>query len=89
MEEFIARIGTFFILIGTFLVIMFIASDLADQTDFDYLFLAMMAIVAGWMMQKKRAKPPPAGRFAYLRRMREGSKQRQEDGTKDNKEEKK
>ena len=80
MEEFIARIGTFFLLIGTFLVIMFIASDMANQTDFDYLFLAMMAIAAGWMMQKKRPrKPPSADRFSYLHKWRAGSKKKSED----------
>jgi hypothetical protein len=82
MNEFIARIGTFFLLIGTFLFILFLASDFAHQTDFDYFFLSLMAIVAGWMLQKKRAARPPSGRFGYIRKMREDAKKRQEEAKK-------
>ena len=71
MNEFVVRIGTFFILIGTFLLIMFLASDFAKQPNFDYFFLALTAIVTGWMMQRKKAPPPPSGRFSYFKKMRE------------------
>jgi hypothetical protein len=79
MDGFTVRIGTFLLLIGTYLFIMFLASDFAHQTNFDYLFLALMAIVAGWMMQRKKAPPPPSGRFGYFRRMRENANKRKEE----------
>lgn len=76
MDEFVARVGTFFLLIGTFTFILFLASDWANQTNFDYLFLAVIAIAAGWMMQRKRARPPSSGRFGFLRKMRGNTNQK-------------
>jgi hypothetical protein len=82
MEELIARIGTFFLLIGTYLFILFLASDMGNRTDFDYLFLAMIAIAAGWMMHRKRPPPPSAGRFGIFRRKRPSPKNRPDDKSK-------
>ena len=79
MDDFIVRIGTFFLLIGAFLFIMFLGSDMADKTNFDYFFLALVAILVGWMMQKKKAPPPPSGRFGSIRKMREEAKKRREE----------
>jgi hypothetical protein len=79
MDEFIIRIGTFFLLIGTFLFIMFLGSDMANKTNFDYFFLALGVILVGWMMRKKKAPPPPSGRFGSIRKMREEAKKRQEE----------
>ena len=39
-KEFIARIGDFFMVVGTFLFVLFVSSDLADSPDFDFLFLS-------------------------------------------------
>jgi hypothetical protein len=89
MDEFIFRIGTFFVLIGTFLFIMFLASDFARQTNFDYFFLALMAIVAGWMMQKKKAPPPPSGRFGFFKKISGNAKVRREEKNKKPEEKKK
>ena len=82
MDEFIVRIGTFFLLIGTFLFIMFLASDFAHQTNYDYFFLALMAIVSGWMMRKKKAPPPSSGRFGYFKRIQENANKRKEEKNK-------
>ncbi|MGC8856900.1 MAG: hypothetical protein ACP5QU_08880 [Anaerolineae bacterium] len=71
MEELIIRVGTFFILIGFYLLVLFIASDFAKMTDFDYLFLAVLAMGIGWVLQRRRPPPPPAGRFSSLRKLRE------------------
>lgn len=82
MDEFIARIGTFFLLLGTFAFILFLASDWANQTDFDLLFLAMIGIVAGWLMQRRRPRPPSSGRFGFFRRLRGDSDQKRGDKSK-------
>ena len=71
MDDFIVRIGTFFLLIGTFLMILFLASDMVDKTDFDYFLVALMVLAAGWMMKRKKAPQPPSGRFSYFRKLRE------------------
>jgi hypothetical protein len=74
MEDFILRIGTYFLVIGTGLFILFVASDLAQNPDFDYLFWAVLIIVVGIFIRRRKPAPPPSGRFGLLRRMREGKK---------------
>jgi hypothetical protein len=78
-DSFIVRVGMFFLVLGGGAFILFVASDLADKADFDYLFGAMILIAIGWSMWRKKPPPPSAGRFAYLRKMREGGRQRREE----------
>ncbi len=73
-KEFLIRIGMFLMLIGMYLFIIFVASDLAKKTDFDYLFGAVLLISIGWLLYRQKAPPPPSGRFEYLRKMRGGKK---------------
>ena len=75
------RVGTFFILIGIGLLILFAASDVAPGADveFDYFFLGVLGVVIGILFRRKAPKPPPSNRFSRLRTMREKSKQRKED----------
>ncbi|MBK8781854.1 MAG: hypothetical protein IPO22_08585 [Anaerolineales bacterium] len=68
------RMGTFFIVIGLGALVLFVTSDIAKQVDFDYLFLSMLMFALGWAFRRKKAPPPPAGRFEYLRKMRENAK---------------
>jgi hypothetical protein len=72
MEEdpLIVRVGTFFIVIGIGMFILFVASDLAEKPEFDYLFIAMVLFGIGWMFRRRKAPPPSADRFSYFRRMR-------------------
>ena len=74
MEEFIIRIGTFFVVIGIGIFILFIASDYAKQIDFDYLFWAIVAIAVGMILRRRKPPPPPSGRFSAWHKWREGSK---------------
>jgi hypothetical protein len=37
----------------------------------------------GWRLSKRKAPPPPSGRFAYIRKMRGNSKKHQEEGKKE------
>ncbi|HEY6072111.1 MAG TPA: hypothetical protein VIV15_01680 [Anaerolineales bacterium] len=62
-------------IVGSFLFILFVTSDLAERVDFDYLFLAMLVGGIGWLLyNRNRARPAAAGRFAFLRRARQGRK---------------
>ncbi len=81
-SEFIPRIGTFLILLGIFFSILFLASDFAKQTDFDWLFLGILAIAIGIVFRRRAPPPPPAGRFALLRKLRENAKKRREEKSK-------
>ena len=78
VNEFIVRMGTFFLVIGVGVFILFIASDSAGKTNFDYLFWSMLSVTVGIMLRRRRPPPPPSGRFGYVRKMREGSKKRRE-----------
>ncbi|MBI1795271.1 MAG: hypothetical protein HYR70_13930 [Chloroflexi bacterium] len=76
MEEFILRIGTYFLVIGTGIFILFIASDFAQQTNFDYLFWAVLIVTIGILIRRRKPPAPPSGRFSFLKKMREGSKKK-------------
>jgi hypothetical protein len=68
--ELVPRIGTFFILVGIGLIILFMASDFANQPDFDYLFLGLIGLGIGYLFRRRAARSPASGRFGALRRMR-------------------
>jgi hypothetical protein len=68
VNEFLIRIGTFFILIGVGIFILFVASDYANQTNFDYLFWAVLSITIGILFRRRKPPSPPSGRFSYFRR---------------------
>ena len=82
-REFLARIGTFFQVVGVFLFILFVTSDLAKKADFDYLFLSVLALGIGWMFRRKKPASPASGRFAWWRRTREGRGKRGRDKPKE------
>jgi hypothetical protein len=68
------RMGTFFMMMGLGAFVLFVTSDIADKVDFDYLFVAMLLISVGWFFRRKKAPPPPAGRFEYIRKLRNKNK---------------
>ncbi len=67
-KEFIIRIGTFLILVGIGMLILFVASNSANQPNFDYLFWAVLAVTVGLMLRRRKAPPPRSNRFESLRR---------------------
>ena len=78
-DELVPRIGTFFVILGIFALIFFLASDFADQPDFDWLFAGLVLLGIGFFF-RRRAKPPPASdRFSSIRKMRENAKKRKEE----------
>ena len=77
MEDFILRIGTYFLVIGTGIFILFVASDLANDPNFDYLFWSVLVITVGIMIRRRKPPPPPSGRFGVWKKWREGSKKKE------------
>ena len=88
MTDFISRIGTFFLLIGLGLMLLFIASDQARtydpqlQTDYNYLFFSVLLLTTGFIFRRRAAPPPAAERFKGIRKMRENANKRKEDKAK-------
>ena len=66
-DALIVRVGTFFMVLGFGLFFLFVVSDIADRVEFDYLFISMVMIAIGWYFRRKKAPPPPAGRFSWLK----------------------
>jgi hypothetical protein len=79
MNDFISRIGTFLIVIGIFVFILFLASDFSNSPDFDYLLGAIFIFSLGWYLQGRKAPPPSAGRFGLIRGARESSRKKREE----------
>ncbi len=79
MEEFVIRVGTFFVVIGVGIFILFIASDYAHQTDFDFLFWSIISIAIGMLLRRRKPPPPPSGRFSSWHKWRERSKKHKEE----------
>ena len=70
-NELIIRIGTFFLVVGSGIFVLFIASDFAGKTNYDYLFWAVLSVTVGFMLRRRRPPPPPSERFSSVRRLRE------------------
>ena len=87
-DSFTVRVGMFFLVVGGAAFLLFVVSDIAKQTDFDYFFFAMVLMGVGWAMWRKKPAPPSAGRFEIIRKWREGRSKKSEDKQKGNQEKK-
>jgi cytochrome b len=67
----VARVGTFFLLVGTFFTILFVASDMGETTNFGYFFLGLLGLVLGWGLKRRAAQslPKTSNRFAGIRKL--------------------
>jgi len=70
-KEFIYRVGTFFLLVGTGLLIFFMLSEAAEQTEFSYFCWSMILLTLGFIFRAQYKKPtPPSGRFSILKKLK-------------------
>lgn len=76
-SEIIYRVGTFFLLVGIGLVILFVLSESARQTVFSYFCWGAILLTVGFLFraQYKRAMPPSSGRFSILKRFKRKPKE--------------
>jgi uncharacterized membrane protein len=72
------RLGTFFILIGFGLLILFIGSILAKEINILYLFFAVAALFIGSILHRAAPRPEPT-RFSSIRKVHQRSIQRREE----------
>lgn len=66
-DPFEVRVGAFFITVGGAFFLFFVISDLTDNIDFDYFFIAIILVVIGYFFRRKKAPPPPSDRFHWLK----------------------
>jgi hypothetical protein len=65
------RIGNFFILLGIFLIFLFVYTDWLESAYFRYLFLGIVAMLIGMAFHTAAPKPPPppeSSRFRMFKR---------------------
>lgn len=70
---FIAKIGTFFFLLGLGLMTLFIFSDIGGMTNFSYFIFGTTGLIIGFFMRRAAARPaaPTSNRFEGLRKIRQ------------------
>jgi hypothetical protein len=73
-----SRIGTFFLLVGLILLILFLGSGFSKQPAFIYLLLSLIAIVIGFLF-RRNAPRQSSGRFGMVRKAHENLRQRKEE----------
>jgi hypothetical protein len=78
-SEFISRIGTFCILIGVGMLLLFVASDASGSANFDLLFWSLLVIAAGILLGRRKPPAPRSGRFSMLQRFRHSPRKGKED----------
>jgi len=77
-KEIVARIGTFFLLLGIGLLVFFFLSEAAQQVTFEYFCWSLILIVLGFIFRGQFKKATPAsGRFSLVRKLMPKSKQDQ------------
>ena len=87
-DSFTVRVGMFFLVLGGGAFLLFVVSDIADKTDFDYLFTSLVLMGVGWAMWRKKPPPPSAGRFAWFNQWN-GERRRKREEKQKSKQEKK
>jgi hypothetical protein len=69
---FISRIGTFFLLLGLVIIILFVASDIGQETVYTFFFIGVIMLALGWYFKRIGAPPPVQGkRFEGIRTLQQ------------------
>ncbi len=80
------RVGTFFILIGSGFLCLFVLMLLGRQFQAAYFLLAAICLFVGFRMRGKPPARPSSGRFAIIKKSREQMKKGKETREKKQKE---
>ena len=72
------RIGTFFILIGCVLLMLFVGSIFGRDTNFIYLLCSATALFFGYLFRRSNTPPEPM-RFSTIRKVNQRARQRREE----------
>jgi len=77
-KSILPRVGTFFILVGCGLLILFIGSVIASALSLRYLVLAAVALFLGFLFRSTAPRPEPT-RFSGIRKARQRSREHREE----------
>jgi hypothetical protein len=70
-NEFLGRIGTFFLLIGFVLLVLFFLTDTAGGPVFNYFCWSAILLVLGFVFRGQLKKTyQPSGRFNIFKRLK-------------------
>jgi hypothetical protein len=71
-KEFLARLGTFFVLVGIGMMVFFILSESAKQPMLSYFCWGTVLLTFGFIFKGQFKKPagPPHGRFSIFKRLK-------------------
>ena len=81
-DSTVVRMGTFFLVMAGGVFVLFVISDLAEQVDFDYLFISVLLFFIGWYFRRGKAPPPSAGRFSMINKSRDEARKRRDEKSK-------
>jgi hypothetical protein len=77
-RELLARIGTFFLLLGIGLLVFFFLSEAAKQVTFSYFCWGFALLIVGFVFRGQfRKAVTPSGRFSIVKKLMPKSKQDQ------------
>jgi len=69
-KEVLHRIGTFFLLVGIGLFVIFMASDSTQNVAFEYLCWSLILVIIGFVFRGQFKKSvSPSGRFSLVKRL--------------------
>ncbi len=77
-EDLVARVGTFFILVGLSLLVLFVGSIKGKDGNGIYLLLSFAAFITGWLCRRNRTVKE-SRRFGILHRVNEHNRKRREE----------
>lgn len=86
MNPHVPRVGTFFILIGSGFLCLFLLTLFGSQFHFVYFLIAAVSLFLGIRMRGKPAARPSAGRFGVIRKAGEQMRKSKEAREKQRKE---
>jgi len=76
--QILRRLGTFLILIGLVLLVLYVGSAISKEAKTSYLLIGVVTSFVGVLMQRNK-EPTDSGRFSSIRRASAASRQRRED----------
>ena len=69
-KEVLHRIGTFFLLLGIGLLVLFMASEAAKKVAFEYFCWSLILMILGFVFRGQFKKSvAPSGRFSLVKRL--------------------